>query len=242
MRFRFSPIAICCCFLSWFGAAVTAQPRPGIFVTPIPDVPFSGTVNVERTIVQPNGAVVSFRTVRAIGRDSVGRIHNEARALVPLSQNQTPPILSVHLYDPRTRTNVFVNPQQRTYWVNTVNHPPSTEPPDYYASPSAAGFPASQYAPQDDLGSRDIAGLPTHGVRVTQTIPAEGSGTGKEVVITDEYWYSEDLRMNLMVRHSDPRTGSVTMTVTQVTRTEPDSSFFEIPEGYKAAAPGQGMR
>jgi hypothetical protein len=39
--------------------------------------------------------------------------------------------------------------------------------------------------------------------------------------------------MNVMVKHSDPRTGSVTMTLTQATRTDPDPSLFQIPEGYK---------
>jgi hypothetical protein len=47
------------------------------------------------------------------------------------------------------------------------------------------------------------------------TIPAETSETGKEVVIT-AVWYAEDLRINVPVKHSDPRSGSVTLTVTQV--------------------------
>lgn len=71
-----------------------------------------------------------------------------------------------------------------------------------------------------------------HGVRQTQTIPANASGTGKDVVVTDEYWYSEELRINMLIKHNDPRTGSMTMTVTQVSRREPDSGMFEIPPGY----------
>jgi hypothetical protein len=55
---------------------------------------------------------------------------------------------------------------------------------------------------------------------------------------TDEYRYSDDLRINLIIKHSDPRTGSVTMTVTQVIRTEPDSARFEIPDGYKPTGTG----
>jgi hypothetical protein len=54
-------------------------------------------------------------------------------------------------------------------------------------------------------------------------------------VITDEYWYSEDLRINLMIKHNDPRKGGVTMRVTQVNRAEPDTARFEIPEGYSPA-------
>jgi hypothetical protein len=38
-----------------------------------------------------------------------------------------------------------------------------------------------------------------------------------------------------MVKHNDPRKGSVTMTLTQATRSDPDPSLFQIPEGYKPA-------
>ena len=67
-----------------------------------------------------------------------------------------------------------------------------------------------------------------------QTIPAQDNG--KPIVVTDEYWYSDDLRINLMIKHNDPRTGSATLTVTQVERTEPDRAMFEIPANYKRAA------
>jgi hypothetical protein len=86
-----------------------------------------------------------------------------------------------------------------------------------------------------------MEGLAVRGVRETQIIPAENSGTGKEVVVTDEYWYSEDLRINLLIKHSDPRKETVTMTV-QVAPSEPDVSFFEIPKGYKPAGSGEGTK
>jgi hypothetical protein len=35
-----------------------------------------------------------------------------------------------------------------------------------------------------------------------------------------------------MIKNSDPRKGTTTMTVAQVTRTEPDPALFEVPEGY----------
>jgi hypothetical protein len=54
-------------------------------------------------------------------------------------------------------------------------------------------------------------------------------------VVSDEYWYSDDLRINLLIQHGDPRTGSVTMSVADVQRTEPDRAVFEIPAGYKRA-------
>jgi len=75
-------------------------------------------------------------------------------------------------------------------------------------------------------------GVPVHGVRQTQTIPADASGTGRNIVVTDEYWYSEELRINMLIKHNDPRMGSGIMTVTQVSRREPNPGMFEIPPGY----------
>ena len=79
-----------------------------------------------------------------------------------------------------------------------------------------------------------------HGVREVQTIPADNGGTVKETLVSDEYWYSDDLRINLVLKHSDPRTGTVTMTVTQIKRTEPDPALFEIPHDYTSTRAGQG--
>jgi hypothetical protein len=146
----------------------------------------------------------------------------------------------VHLYDPQTRTSTYLDPQKKTFWTEMTNHPPSTEPPTLrFASPPGGG-PQNEFAKEEDLGIREMEGVSAHGVRQTQTIPAESSGTGADIVITDEYWYSADLRINLMIKHSDPRTGSVTMTVTQIARTEPDPAMFEIPEGYKLPGARRG--
>jgi hypothetical protein len=122
-----------------------------------------------------------------------------------------------------------------------VDRPPATAPPALlYASPAGNSLPQNEFTKEEDLGIREIEGLPAHGVRETQTIPADNSGTGYEMLISDEYWYSDDLRINLVLKHSDPRTGTVTMTVTQVKRTEPDPALFEIPHDYTSARAGQG--
>jgi hypothetical protein len=216
--------------------ATPAAAAQDIFVTPIPNLPFSGVVNVERSYVRPDGSIVNFKTIREIDRDSRGRIHNESRVFLPVSGTNTPRVVRIHLYDPQTRISTMLNPQERTFWTQTVNNPPSTVPPaPRYASATGQGLPQNEFTRVEDLGVHEIEGLLAHGFRETQTIPAENGGTGKETVITDEYWYSDDLRINLMIKHSDPRTGTVTLTVAQVVRTEPDPSRFEIPDGYKPA-------
>ena len=72
-----------------------------------------------------------------------------------------------------------------------------------------------------------------HGTRVSRTVPAATSGTGKPVIVTDEYWYSDELHLNMLVKHDDPRTGQQTVTVTRLARTEPDEATSRVPAGYK---------
>jgi hypothetical protein len=85
-------------------------------------------------------------------------------------------------------------------------------------------------AKEEDLGTQTIDGMPVRGVRETQEVVDE---SGKRMVKTDEYWYSDDLHMNLVAKHNEPGKVSLTVMVTQVTRTEPDAAIFEIPSDYK---------
>jgi hypothetical protein len=240
VRLRLSLAAI-----SWLILLATAVPGAfaqasiDIFVTPVPNVPFSGTVVVERSSVRQNGAVINLKTLRNIGRDSRGRIYNESRALVPVPSTVTPKLLAIHLYDPQTRTSTRLNPQQRTFWTRIVNRPPATQPPALFYASSGGNVPQNQFATEEDLGTRQMDGLPAHGVRETQTIPAAMSGTGKEIVTSDEYWYSDDLRINLVIKHNDPRTGTVKMTVTQIMLSEPNPDLFRIPDEYTPAGTRQ---
>ena len=58
------------------------------------------------------------------------------------------------------------------------------------------------------------------------------SGTGMPVQIEDEDWYSDDLHINLLVRHTDPRMGEQTVGISGLKREEPPASMFEVPKGY----------
>lgn len=212
---------------------ISAQEGQGIFVTPIANMPFHGVVHIEKSVVNPNGSVSELKSVREVARDGRGRIHNEFREFVKATSNKTPQPERIHLFDPQTRTSTYLNPQRRTYFTRTGDHPPAAFPPDRRFSTPPGEGPQNEFTEQEDLGTRDIDGQSAHGIRESQRVAAEDSGKGKEIVISDEYWYSEDLRINLMVKHSDPRTASFTLTVTEITRTEPDAALFEIPPGYR---------
>jgi hypothetical protein len=213
-----------------------AQTR-GVFVTPIPNVPLLAVVNTQSSQIQKDGTTLNRKTLSAIARDGHGRIFNERRPLIPASETATPPILSILIYDPQTRTSTFIDPQNHVAWQSTLNRPPSALPPEVGSIPLIGSSQASPYVKEEDLGTRRMEGVDVHGTRDTQTIPAEANG-GKEITVVDEYWYSEDLRLNMLAIHKDPRTGEQTTTVTQVDRSEPDPAIFEIPSGYKVIQRG----
>ena len=84
----------------------------------------------------------------------------------------------------------------------------------------------------EDLGVQDIDGVQARGTRTTTTIPAGSIGNDRDINIVNEQWYSDDLQMLVMSKHSDPRTGETTYRLTSIDRSEPAKSLFEIPADY----------
>ena len=207
--------------------------QTSVFVSPIPNVPFMAIVNAQRSQILPDGTTRNLKSIHAIARDSQGQIFNDARTWVPSTSNDSPVILMMHMYDPQTRLNTLLYPKQHIAVQKTLLQPPSTEPPVLFATPAANSAPVNQLVKEEDLGTRTMEGVPAHGVRETQTIAADDSGTGNEVQVVDEYWYSEDLRIDMLIKHSDPRSGDLIRTVTHVSRTDPDPVIFTVPSDYK---------
>jgi hypothetical protein len=195
----------------------------GVFVTPVPNLPFTATVEVESSQTLPDGSIEQKKTFNNIARDSAGRIYNERRTLVPPSFDGTPRIVSMHLYDPQNRMSTFMDPSTHIA-RESVLAKPEVDPTRQATNSSAQG---------EDLGSDTMENVQVRGSRKSKTIPAQFSGTGQAIVVIDEYWYSEDLHLNMLVKHNDPRTGEQTVTVTHVNRGEPDQTMFQVPSGYK---------
>jgi len=83
-----------------------------------------------------------------------------------------------------------------------------------------------------ELGTQTINGVSATGTRTTRTIPAGAMGNTKPIVITVERWYSDDLQTVVMTKRSDPRTGDFVMQLTNIQRSEPEASLFQVPADY----------
>jgi hypothetical protein len=88
-------------------------------------------------------------------------------------------------------------------------------------------------AKTEDLGTSNMAGVPVKGTRTTMTIPAGTIGNDRDINIVNERWYSPDLKMNIMTKHSDPRSGETVFQVNNLTRANPDPSLFQVPGDYQ---------
>ena len=85
----------------------------------------------------------------------------------------------------------------------------------------------------EDLGSQTMEGVYVTGVRTTRTIPAGQIGNDRPISIVNEVWTSPDLNTIVCSKRSDPRMGEQTFRLTNLARTEPDSSLFTVPPDFK---------
>ena len=84
----------------------------------------------------------------------------------------------------------------------------------------------------ESLGKQIVEGIEAEGTRSTLTIAAGEIGNRLPIEITDERWYSAELQTMLMSKHHDPRSGDTSYRLTNINRSEPDRSLFEIPSDY----------
>ncbi len=203
------------------------QERPvavhGISIPSVAGLPFSATLVIEAEREWADGSVQVRRTISIIARDSKGRTHNEVRRLMPEYFHGSPELISVRVFDPETRMRTICDMAEQTgrrEFVPKTPAKPSVPNPQVHV---------------EDLGTTPLNGLQARGTRRTQTIYGSGYGNGGPIEVVDETWYSPELRLNLLVRHSDPRNGVETVGVSGLKREEPAATLFEAPPGCKIA-------
>jgi hypothetical protein len=102
-----------------------------------------------------------------------------------------------------------------------------------------AGSEGNQVTEQ--LGKQIIEGVLAEGTRTTETIAAGEIGNERPIEIVSERWYSPELQLVVMTRHSDPRSGETTYKLTNINRAEPVKSLFEVPAGFTVKEMQMGM-
>jgi hypothetical protein len=221
-----------------FGGAIFHE-EVGLGDKVVTGAPMTATVTVTHDQTLSDGNTIHTDQQSTEYRDSQGRVRREVPfKLVTPSTGATQGTMVI-IMDPVAGKRYVLNPQNKTAHEMPL-HPP--KPPagasgeqQIVAGPGteAAGVKLDESVNTESLGTKTILGLPATGTRVTRTIPAGQIGNTKAISVVTERWVSTDLQVPLTTTHSDPMMGTMTMTVTSVTRGEPDASLFQLPSDYK---------
>jgi hypothetical protein len=85
---------------------------------------------------------------------------------------------------------------------------------------------------EESLGQKLFDGVLADGKRVTTVLPAGSIGNQQPITVLSEQWFAPDLEILVMTKHSDPRTGETTYSLSNITRGEPAANLFEVPADY----------
>jgi hypothetical protein len=214
----------------------------------IPGRPYTATASTEVTQVLSDGNRIVNKTTASLARDTLGRTRREeTMGMVGPWQVNGPKLVFIN--DPTTQTNYVLDPGKQTATVikglqpGQMPPPPVPPPGANVSLMSQAGGnvtfiqKGSAVVPPEDvktesLGIQTMEGVSVEGKRVTRTIPAGQIGNVEPIVTVSEVWYSPDLQVVVMSKHSDPRFGETTYQLTGIQRDEPDPSLFQVPPGY----------
>ncbi len=106
---------------------------------------------------------------------------------------------------------------------------PSVLPPEVRIKRiETSGTPPSS----EDLGSQIVNGVTAQGTRTTLTIRAGEIGNDRDISVLSERWFSSDLQMIVKSSNKDPRFGDTTYQLTDIERSVPNPSLFQIPTDY----------
>lgn len=233
-----------------FGQIFTASFRP----PSITGAPFSAIQTTERT--QQTWTVADGRQVNApeeedmmLYRDSAGRTRVESRPrgsrTAPDSVTISDPVAGfryeVYSYGKVVRRFALAAPQPA---APAQPPPPGIVPPPevvgvIYTRPimdgavQGIGLAGNRFKTTTEFfGPVEMEGVAARGARVTTTLEAGAVGNDTELVVTDERWASQQLRVLVWEKMSDPRFGDTVRKFANISLTEPDPALFMPPADY----------
>lgn len=83
-----------------------------------------------------------------------------------------------------------------------------------------------------ELGTREIEGVKAEGKLRSYEIPAGEVGNRNPITVSDESWYSPELQVTVLTKHSDPRSGENSYRLAGIKREEPAAALFSVPSDY----------
>jgi TonB family protein len=192
--------------------------------------PYSGEVIQEHVQTLADGTHVAQQQVRKIFRDGQGRERIELPlALVP--EGAAPAPLLVEITDPVAGFVFTLDTEKkiahRRVWLVASSDRVYDPVPSLRTQADGRVQPV-----KESLGTREIDGVSTEGLRQTVTIPAGLQGNDRPMVTTLETWTSPELKVTLLFKSESPVQGSDEVRYTNLIRSEPSPDLFRLTPDY----------
>jgi hypothetical protein len=234
--------------------------RMGPGMKTIAGAPYSAVEVTERSQTLPNGNVITQKNQSNVSRDGMGRVRMETTLSERRGPGQSQANGTAMAQTPRTVITIHDPVAGVSRELDTQTKVAHEQPlPGFRGGNGAAPGARTGRGPNasavrtpvadpnvvtESLAMQTINGVQATGTRVTRTIPAGEIGNAQPIQIIHETWQSVDLKVPVMVKNVDPRTGTTTTQLTNITRSEPDPGLFQAPSDYtvtRGRGPG-GMR
>jgi hypothetical protein len=204
--------------------------------------PFSATISTQATQTLADGNQIQHTSTGSLARDSQGRTRRDMAlpAFGPWADSGKPAPHVVSVNDPVASTRYLLDTDAKTAqklqvragdWAGKERH-----------EHDGAKAAEESETVTTSLGTQMVGGISAEGTRYTRTIPTGQIGNTKPIVIVTERWYSPDLQMFVMTKHTDPRMGEATFQMTNIQRQEPAATLFQVPADYTVQQGGRGER
>lgn len=198
----------------------------GIVILPVAGKPFSGRDSIDWTHTIENGTVIAMHQDAWLARDSDGRIYRENVTRFPANSDGHSERRQFMIFDPVEHTATRCEVSTRRCLVS-----PYRAPTSFRQRPAGPFDNGNRTLSRESLGANVLNGLNVNGTREAVTINPGVVGNSQPLSITKEFWYSPDLEVNLSVTRQDPREGTITIHVVDLSR-DPDPSMFKVPIGF----------
>ncbi|MDE1163095.1 MAG: hypothetical protein PW792_14315 [Acidobacteriaceae bacterium] len=214
-----------------------------LMAPPVVGEPYSAVQTTSVTQTLSDGTTMKRHGHHSVYRDAQGRVRVESRILKALDDR--PEMKLVYVKDPVAGTF--------TVWseggpkgmprVATVSKLSDTSKAQSRTVNLGAAEPKKNpNVTTEDLGSQIIDGLACTGKRTTVVIPAGKNGNDKAITRTHEVWTSEEMKLIVLQKETDPRTGERVVQLEKLLREQPDSALFRAPQGYKVQTSAESLK
>ncbi len=213
-----------------FGPGLGIGMHPGKVVT---GAPYSATVTNSAVQTLQDGNTIQHTTTGSVARDIQGRTYEQ----VTFSGDrfgQNGPTTLVFINDPVAGYAYTLNASTKVASRHALRAPGADSRPSgaHPHGPRGEGGPDAANVVTSDLGTQVISGVTATGKSFTHTVPAGSMGNAQAIVSTSETWTSTELQIPVLAKRTDPRFGQSTYSLTNIQRTEPVASLFQVPSDY----------